>query len=245
VADVVIAGPTYGSHADAWASAGATARTLADDELYVHAARAGCITIVNPNNPDGRILDHDRLLALYDTLQKRNGILVVDEAFIDLEPGFSVAPLAGTGRAPRLIVLRSFGKFFGLAGVRLGFVIAASGIAARVRSLIGDWPVSSDALAAGIAAYADKQWATRTRNRLARAANRLDTLLRSSGFAIVGGTSLFRLVRAADARDRFARLLAAGILVRPFDHDETLLRFGLPKNSHEWARLAVALESRP
>jgi cobalamin biosynthesis protein CobC len=245
VADVIVAGPTYGSHADAWASAGATARTLADDELHMHAPRADCITIVNPNNPDGRVLDRDRLLALHDTLQKRNGILVVDEAFIELEPALSVAPLAGSKRAPRLIVLRSFGKFFGLAGVRLGFVIAAPGIVARLRSLIGDWPVSSDALAAGIAAYADEQWATRTRNRLARAANRLDALLRNSGFAIVGGTSLFRLVRAADARDRFARLLAAGILVRPFDHDETLLRFGLPKISHEWTRLAAALESRP
>ncbi|MGH8188785.1 MAG: aminotransferase class I/II-fold pyridoxal phosphate-dependent enzyme, partial [Steroidobacteraceae bacterium] len=207
-------------------------------------ARAACITIVNPNNPDGRILDRDRLLALHDALQVRNGILVVDEAFIDLEPQLSVAALAGTERAPRLIVLRSFGKFFGLAGVRLGFVVAARSIGARIRSLIGDWPVSSDALTAGLAAYADVRWAARTRKLLVRTAPRLDTLLRSSGFAIVGGTSLFRLARAADAREHFARLLAAGILVRPFDHDATLLRFGLPGNPHEWERLTAALKSR-
>lgn len=239
---VAIAGPTYGSHPDAWATMGSVC-TVADAELHVHAARVACITIVNPNNPDGRILDRDRLLVLHDALQPRNGVLIVDEAFIDLEPHLSIASLAGTQRAPRLVVLRSFGKFFGLAGVRLGFVIVARHIAARIRDLIGDWPVSSDALAAGIAAYSDAQWATRTRGLLAKSACRLDALLRKSGFAIVGGTSLFRLARAADARQRFARLLAAGILVRPFDHDATLLRFGLPGNSGEWERLAAALKS--
>jgi cobalamin biosynthesis protein CobC len=242
--EVVVAGPTYGSHIDAWAT-GRPVRIVADAELEPHAARAGCITIVNPNNPDGRILGRDRLLALHDVLQPRNGILIVDEAFMDLEPHLSVAALAGTDRAPRLIVLRSFGKFFGLAGVRLGFVIAARSFAARIRSLIGDWPVSSDALVAGIAAYTDAQWAARMRRFLATAARRLDALLSDNGFAVVGGTSLFRLARADDARLRFARLLAAGILVRPFDHDATLLRFGLPRSSHEWARLRAALKSRP
>jgi cobalamin biosynthesis protein CobC len=240
---VVVAGPTYGSHVDAWTTAGAAVCTADDAELHAQAARAACITIVNPNNPDGRILDRNRLLALHDTLQARNGILIVDEAFIDLEPQLSLAPLAGTERAPGLIVLRSFGKFFGLAGVRLGFVIAARSIGARIRSLIGDWPVSSDALSAGIAAYADAAWSARTRKLLVRTAHRLDALLRDSGFAIVGGTSLFRLARASDARERFARLLAAGILVRPFDHDATLVRFGLPGNPHEWERLAAALKS--
>jgi cobalamin biosynthesis protein CobC len=240
--DVVIAGPTYSSHADAWAGA-QSVRTVADSELDLHAARADCITIVNPNNPDGRVLARDRLLALHDALAPRNGILIVDEAFIDLEPHLSIASLAGADRAPRLVVLRSFGKFFGLAGVRLGFVIAARSTAASVRRLIGDWPVSSDALAAGIAAYSDTEWAVRTRALLAKSAQRLDALLTGSGFAIVGGTSLFRLARAADARERFARLLAAGILARPFDHDATLLRFGLPGNARDWERLAAALQS--
>jgi cobalamin biosynthetic protein CobC len=242
--DVVIAGPTYGSHADAWAAA-QSVRTVADAELDLHAASADCITIVNPNNPDGRIFARDRLLAWHDALQARNGILIVDEAFMDLEPHLSVAALAGTDRAPRLVVLRSFGKFFGLAGVRLGFVIAARSIATRIRKLIGDWPVSSDAITAGISAYSDTQWAARTRALLTKSAHRLDALLTDSGFAIVGGTSLFRLAHAADARERFARLLAAGILVRPFHHDATLLRFGLPRTARDWDRIAAALRSAP
>ena len=153
----------------------------------------------------------------------------------------SVAAEAGTPAAPRLLVLRSFGKFFGLAGLRLGFIVAAMPLAAAIRGLIGEWPVSSDAIAAGLAAYADQRWIDRERGVLHKAAGRLDHLLARSGFELAGGTSLFRLARAADARERFAQLLAAGILVRPFDFDSRLLRFGLPHGRDQWRRLTVAL----
>jgi len=149
-----------------------------------------------------------------------------------------VAPFAGTTRAPQLIVFRSFGKFFGLAGVRLGFLIAASAITSRMRRRLGDWPVSVDAIVAGCAAYADTVWSDRTRDWLARQALRLDTLLMRLGYDIVGGTSLYRLAHAADAPRRFQALLRAGILVRPFDYDPTLLRFGIPYGRTEWMRLA-------
>lgn len=236
-----IVGPTYGSHADAWTRAGAVTQTIALDEVRAHAQRAICLTIVNPNNPDGRIVERAQLLALHDSLSRHGGTLVVDEAFADVMPEASVAADAGTLTAPRLIVLRSFGKFFGLAGLRLGFIIAAPPIAAAIRGLIGEWPVSSDAIVAGQAAYADRRWAERERAALDKSAQRLDRLLALSGFELAGGTSLFRLARAADARDRFARLLAAGILVRPFDFDSSLLRFGLPRGRDQWRRLAAAL----
>jgi cobalamin biosynthetic protein CobC len=181
------------------------------------------------------------LLSLHDDIASCDGHLVVDEAFADIEPHCSVAAIAGTARYPRLVVLRSFGKFYGLAGVRLGFVIGAPPIITRFRELLGDWPVSADAIAAGLAAYADDAWAKRTRERLLHAARRLDDLLISSGFDIVGGTSLFRLARSANARDRFETLLRAGVLARPFDHDPTLLRFGLPHEPAAWQRLAEAL----
>lgn len=239
--EAVIAGPTYGSHTDAWAQAGATTHATTDEELRAHATRSAAVTIVNPNNPDGRIVDRAYLLSLHDALQVNAGALIVDEAFAEVVPQASVADVAGTQAAPRLIVLRSFGKFYGLAGVRLGFVVAAADIAIALRRLIGDWPVCGDALAAGLAAYADTRWADRTRATLERAARRLDRLLTSNGFEIVGGTSLYSLARAADARQRFTQLLAAGILARPFDHDETLLRFGLPSGRSAWDRLATAL----
>jgi cobalamin biosynthetic protein CobC len=199
------------------------------------------VTLVNPNNPDGAVADRETVLRLHDDVSSQGGYLVVDEAFADVAPGYSVAALAGIARYPRLIVLRSFGKFYGLAGVRLGFVIAAAPVVARFRELLGDWPVSADAIAVGLAAYSDDAWAERTRERLQRSANRLDDLLISSGLEIVGGTSLFRLARSEDARRRFDNLLRAGILARPFDHDPTLLRFGLPREQWAWQRLAEAL----
>jgi cobalamin biosynthetic protein CobC len=241
----MIVGPTYASHADAWSQAGALTQTITRDEMHAHADRAVCLTIVNPNNPDGHVVPRSQLAGLHDSLERTGGMLIVDEAFADVAPQVSVAPEAGTAAAPRLIVLRSFGKFFGLAGLRLGFVVAAQPIAAALRGLVGEWPVSSDALVAGLAAYADTPWAERERKLLQASAHRLDRLLARSGFQLAGGTSLFRLVRAVDARERFAQLLAAGILARPFDFDVSLLRFGLPRGRDQWRRLSVALSTQP
>lgn len=240
----VIVGPTYASHADAWTQAGALTQTIARDETHAHTGRAVCLTIVNPNNPDGHVFERTQVLALHDSIGRHGGMLLVDEAFADVAPEVSVAAEAGAAAAPRLIVLRSFGKFYGLAGLRLGFIVAAPPIVAAVRGLIGEWPVSSDALAAGLAAYADRRWVERERATLRKSAQRLDRLLARSGFELAGGTALFRLARAADARKRFARLLAAGILVRPFDFDPALLRFGLPRGRDQWRRLAAALAGR-
>jgi cobalamin biosynthetic protein CobC len=168
-------------------------------------------------------------------------MLIVDEAFADVAPEVSVAAGAGAASGAKLIVLRSFGKFFGLAGLRLGFIVAAPPLAATIRGLIGEWPISSDALAAGLAAYANVRWMERERAILQKSAQRLDHLLKRSGFELAGGTSLFRLARAADARERFTRLLAAGILVRPFDFAPDLLRFGMPSGREQWRRLSAAL----
>jgi cobalamin biosynthesis protein CobC len=237
----VIASPTYGSHADAWQRAGAEVRTVGDSELLANASSNSALTVVNPNNPNGRLLTRKQLLSLHENA----GALIVDEAFGDLEPQHCVSDIAGSDVAPRMIVLRSFGKFYGLAGVRLGFVIASPAIAHRLRQLLGDWPVSVDALRAGLAAYADNDWAQRMRSRLSKAAQRLDQLLVSGGMEIVGGTSLYRLGRATNARARFTQLISHGVLVRPFDFDSTLLRFGLPGNRDGWRRLTKALEEQP
>lgn len=242
VSAAVIAGPTYSSHFDAWHRAGIATQVIADSELSAQASANVAMTVVNPNNPDGRMLERHQLQALHDSLHARGGLLIVDEAFGDLDPQRNVADLAGTERAPGLVVLRSFGKFYGLAGVRLGFVVTSTVIAARLRHMLGDWPVSADALRAGLAAYADPAWAERTRQRLGRAARRLDEILIDAGMTIVGGTSLYRLARASDARTRFTQLLSHGILARPFEHDSSLLRFGLPFASNDWRRLADALK---
>jgi cobalamin biosynthetic protein CobC len=224
-----VAARTYGGHAEAWRAAGAA--LLADTDPAIDLR-----VVVNPNNPDGQTLSPDQVLGL------AGGPLVVDEAFADTDPDLSVASLAGAPGHQRLIALRSFGKFYGLAGARLGFLIAEPCLAARVRQALGDWPVSGPTIAVGLAAYADPAWAIQTRRRLAEDAARLDVLLRAAGFEIIGGTSLFRLARAVDAPRRFEVLARAGILTRPFPWDETLIRFGLPGPKPDWLRLADALE---
>jgi len=229
-ARVAISARTYGGHAEAWTVAGA-------EVVDAGNSTADLRVLVNPDNPNGQALSPKQVLAL------AGRPLLVDEAFVEVDPALSVAPLAGAPGRERLVVLRSFGKFHGLAGARLGFLVAEPALAARVRQALGDWPVCGPAITAGLAAYADAAWAAQTRLRLADDAARLDILLRQAGFEIVGGTTLFRLVRAADAPRRFEALARAGILTRPFPWDETLIRFGLPGPQADWLRLADALEN--
>ena len=213
---VWVKSPTYASHAAAWAEAG---RRLTPSPDGAH-----ILVVVNPNNPDGALESVEALAGRADAVAPRGGWLVVDESFIETVWTGSVAPL----EHPRMVVLRSFGKFYGLAGLRLGFLVGDPGLIRRLRALQGDWPVSADAIAAGLAAYADHGWAEQARCRLARHAERLDEILVLGGFEVIGGTSLFRLAQASDAPARFEALCAAGILTRPFADQPNWLRFGLP-----------------
>jgi cobalamin biosynthetic protein CobC len=225
-------GPTYAEHARVAALAGHEVREVTTIGDLVGADLA---VVVNPNNPDGRIIERDVLLKLAEQV----AVLVVDEAFLDARPtGMS---LATDLRRPNLVVLRSFGKFFGLAGVRLGFAVAAPDIARRLRAALGPWAVSGPALAIGAAALADAVWIGQTRARLAAAAQRLDGLLAAARLEVAGGTPLFRLVRTPAAAELFDRLGRAGIFVRRFAEQATWLRFGLPGTETEWERLSAAL----
>jgi cobalamin biosynthetic protein CobC len=201
---------------------------------------ADLAVVVNPNNPDGRITGKDALLALADEKRRRGGLLVVDEAFGDVGPsGLSLGPEVGRGH---IVVLRSFGKFYGLAGLRLGFALAVPELAARLRATLGPWAVAGPAIAAGQAALSDAAWAEAMRAALAREAARLDRMLAAAKLEISGGTSLFRLARTPAAADTlFEHLGQAGILVRRFAEAPTWLRFGLPGIEEDWQRLAAAL----
>ncbi len=198
-----IVSPTYGSHAEAWQAAGRDVRAIdAQIEPFAHDA----VVLVNPNNPDGRTLTASEIVFLAERMQASGGWLIVDEASADATPDLSVAFKAGG----RLIVLRSFGKFYGLAGLRLGFVVCDPALADKVRTLVGDWPVNAAAVAAGRAAYADTAWKIRVHKRLARAAKTLSSLLEHNSFTVIGGTSLFRLVTHTRAARCFATRAEAG-----------------------------------
>jgi cobalamin biosynthetic protein CobC len=236
-----ILGPTYAEHEAAWSAAGKPVRTEHKPASFARAAaRAGGAAILcNPNNPDGRRCDAGMLLELADALAHRGGVLISDEAFADLE-----APDPGLARHlphPGLLVLRSFGKSYGLAGLRLGFLLASPGLAGRIRCALGPWAVSGPALAAGCAALPDAAWREDMGARLQQACDRLDALLARAGFDQAGGTRLFRLYRASHAQSVFSALGEAGILTRRFAHDPDLLRLGLPGDEPGWSRLKTAL----
>jgi cobalamin biosynthetic protein CobC len=231
-----ILGPTYAEHAHAALLAG---HSVTESNDIATLRGADLAVVVNPNNPDGRLIDKRTLIAFAESARRSGGLLVVDETFMDVGPdGASFAPDVDRGNA---VVLRSFGKFFGLAGVRLGFAIAAPAIAARLREMLGPWAVSGPAMAIGEVALADADWATAMRGRLARDAARLDRVLTDAGQQVVGGTSLFRLVRTPLATKVFDQLGRAGIFVRRFSEQAQWLRFGLPAVETEWQRLSAAL----
>jgi cobalamin biosynthetic protein CobC len=230
---------TYAEHGRAASLAGHSVTSVNDSDQL---GRADLAVVVNPNNPDGRIVPRDTLLDVADELRPRGGLLVVDEAFADVAP--SDASLAGDVGRGNIVVLRSFGKFLGLAGLRLGFAIAAPNLIHRLDAVLGPWAVAGPAVFIGDKALADHAWKERTLTRLAEAAARLNVLLASAGLEVVGGTALYRLTRSSGAERLFTHLGRAGILVRRFGEEPAWLRWGLPRSENEWRRLTEALSSR-
>lgn len=233
---IAMLGHTYSGHASAWRNAGRdVSRAESADEL----ANFDLGVIVNPNNPDGRLVSLRALTILAAKMRTNGGLLIVDEAFIEaVASAHSLAPFVKSCGA---LVLRSFGKIYGLAGLRLGFAVAPAALADQLRQSFGPWPVSGPAIEIGARALADADWLRDAQVRLNGDCARLDAVLRAAGFAIAGGTLLFRLARHKNAPEKFNRLAAMGVLARPFADQPDLLRFGLPRNSEQWARLGSAL----
>ena len=231
---VAVLGPTYAEHAFAWRAAG---HQVQEVTTLAAAQAAEVVVLCNPNNPDGRMIAAAELRAFASPLAARGGWLVVDEAFADFAPaGVSLAP---SFPARGVIVLRSFGKASGLAGLRLGFALVPATLAPRLRAALGPWPVSGAAIAIGTQALDDARWRAAMAARLADEAARLDGALAAADLVPRGGTPLFRLAETADADKVFHRLGAAGILVRRFAGEPRWLRFGLPGTA--LARLSAAL----
>ena len=225
---VAIVGPTYAEHELNWRRHGHDVTVVADLE-----ADADVLVVVNPDNPTGRLTPTQALRGVAARL------VVVDEAFIDLLP--IEASLAGD-LPDNAIVLRSFGKTYGLAGVRLGFAIAPAPLAQRLREELGPWAVSGPALSIGATALADDAWLHETATRLAGDVRKLDALLASAGFTVLGGTPLFRLASHPEAAEKVEDLARQGIHVRAFADRPTCLRFGLPGGDEEFRRLSAALQ---
>ena len=213
VAEVAILSPTYGEAARVFQSAGYSVR------LDTAVVRGSCpLWVTNPNNPDGRRVAPAKILAW-----AAERPVVVDEAFVEVTPELSCAEFAGR---ENLYILRSFGKFFGLAGLRLGFLLATPEVVKRAEARLGPWAVSGVALAIGAAAYQDDSWIQATRARLAAETARLEELLARRGVELIGGTDLFTLVRHPRASLIFRRMAHRGVLLRRFPDQPNWLRIG-------------------
>ena len=216
---VAIPGPTYNEHAAAFRAA---SWEVGED------GPRDALVVVHPNNPTGRLWAASDLDA---------PLTIIDESFCDIAPEASHVARAAE---PGTLILKSFGKFWGLAGLRLGFAIGDSALIERLRDLLGPWQVSGPALAVGTAALRDKAWAEATRARLAEDAGRLDGMLGAHGAELIGGTTLFRTYRLPDAEALHDRLARAHIWTRRFPYAPDWLRFGLP-DEDGWARLEATL----
>lgn len=220
---VHVPGPTYNEHAAAFAAHG---WQVTDSDAPV--GRIEAQVIVHPNNPTGLWHDAASLTA---------GLMVVDESFADVAPERS---LIGHAERRGVIVLKSFGKFWGLAGLRLGFAIGDPELIERLEALLGPWPVSGPALRIGHAALCDRDWAERTRARLTEDAARLDLLMTGTGAEHVGGCALFRLYDVGDAAAWQERLARHHVWSRVFPYSDRWLRLGLP-GPDQWPQVEAAL----
>ena len=234
--------PLYEEHPHAWERAGHALRRLPSLQRALLAATP-VVLVCNPNNPTAECVPREALLAAAGALRRRGGWLIVDEAFADAEPENTVAALAGSAEAPNLIVLRSLGKFFGLAGARVGFLFAASGKRDQLREKLGPWSIAQPSRVVARRALEDLAWQAEAREQLAAASRRLAEMLSPLGEA--RKTALFCALAGKESplpvaplAEHFAR---RGILVRRFEA-HGLLRFGLPGHETEWQRLEAAVD---
>ncbi|UTW14300.1 threonine-phosphate decarboxylase [Marinobacterium rhizophilum] len=234
---VAIMAPGYREHEQAWRAAGHAVQLLSVEQLRHELPACEVLVLIHPGNPGAERFSVAELLAWQAEMAARGGWLLLDEAFIDCTPGASLAMHAGR---PGLIVLRSLGKFFGLAGIRVGFVLAPPAVLTPLRELLGPWSISGPARAVATLALQDKAWQDSMRVQLEAESSRLSDLLRQHHLPPTAGCALFQWVRTPQAPQLHRALAQRAILTREFENPASL-RFGLPADEAGWARLDNAL----
>lgn len=231
--------PSYAEHALAWQRVGHEVLPLSAETVDSQLDRLDVLLLVNPNNPGAQTFQREQLAEWLQCLRQRGGWLVLDEAFIDTEPGQSMVPVCGD---EGLVVLRSLGKFFGLAGLRVGFVFAWPLLLKQMARELGPWHVSGPAREVSRQALLDYPWQEDTRQRLRRDGQRLERLLQASGLHGGVGTALFHYVPHSQAAVLHHAMASQGVFTRLFEHPPAL-RFGLPADETQWDKLGRVLAS--
>ncbi|MFC1747228.1 threonine-phosphate decarboxylase CobD [Pseudomonadota bacterium] len=236
-ARVAVLNPAYAEHAHAWKRAGHEVTPIGEHQIDDAIAQADVLILVHPNNPTGARFTTQQLLTWHKQLSARGGWLIVDEAFMDSTPEHSLCQI---GSQDGLIILRSLGKFFGLAGIRVGFVCAQPQLLEQLHNLLGPWSVNAPARWVATKALQDKAWQQQCIQKLNEEGAKLNTLLTKHGFFPTGGCTLFQWILTPRAEQLHKQLAQEGVFTRLFTEPASL-RFGLPKNEAEWQRLEIAL----
>lgn len=230
--------PAYAEHAHAWQQAGHSVIELTSSAINDALPELDVLVIINPNNPTAELFSSSQLLSWHQQLAQRGGWLIVDEAFMDATPEFSLlnnCPLEG------LIILRSVGKFFGLAGLRVGFVFATPILLNTLAELLGPWPIAQASRYITTLALSDTDWQKQQLQQLPESSKRLSDLLTRYNLPPTAGCNLFQWVCSGQAEHYHQQLAQQGIYTRLFKQPASL-RFGLPKTESDWQRLTQALE---
>ncbi|KRB10929.1 threonine-phosphate decarboxylase CobD [Lysobacter sp. Root690] len=234
---VGVLAPGYAEHAQAWRRCGHLVELRGAAELIAQADDFDVIVLIHPNNPGGERFERAALLDLHARLAARGGWLLIDEAFMDATPELS---LCGESAREGLIVLRSVGKFFGLAGARAGFVCANEVLLQALRERLGPWTVTGPTRHALRHALTDREWQATMRAQLLAQGERLAALLSAHGLRASGGCAFFQWHRNDEALALHEALARCGVFTRYFEQPRSL-RFGLPDDEAQWRRLDTAL----
>lgn len=244
---VGVISPTYAEHEYNWKQAGHDVVQLTEDDVGKHIKQLDVLVVINPNNPTGKQIPSKKLLNWHQHLSTKGGWLIVDEAFMDVTPENS---LLFAGSKPGLIVLRSLGKFFGLAGVRCGFVISDKELLQHIANKLGPWALTGPTRYIAKQALLDKAWQAQTREDLNNSSARLYQILNEAGLTPTGSSALFQWLSHPNAKDIYEACAKQGILIRYFEKAITSnktvmpsLRFGLAGNEEQWQRLSEVLQS--
>ena len=213
----------YKEHQKAWLQAGFSA-TFYQDDLPKEIENNSVIVVINPNNPSGKLFNKEELLQCYQRVQLANGLMIVDEAFMDVvEPNQSLTPHI---EDDHLIILRSFGKFFGLAGLRIGFVCASERWLKVMSASFGPWHVNGPAQYVALQALQDNHWQAQQRHKLQQQMIKLRQLLQKQLSADLVGCLLFVTAYVNNAEQVYSKLCQQGVYVRLTDEKHSL-RFGI------------------
>jgi len=235
---VGIVSPSYGEHGHSWSEHGHEVVSVERDNLETASDFLDVLVVCNPNNPTAHFTPIERLLECHKRLSVRGGWLVVDEAFIDCTPELSIRPYL-----PRngLILLRSLGKYFGLAGTRVGFVVAHDDFLTRMEEWLGPWTIAGPSRWAAKCALLDRDWQIKNTAFLKQASDDLLSVLHSNNLIPSGSTTYFHWIEHDKAKEIHFKLAQRGILTRLFLSPRSI-RFGVASSKNDLLRLDAALK---